>query len=275
MKDDRCVDFLQWALPQLHLRWSGFRKVRKQVCKRLDRRIRQLGLSDIEEYRAWLDAHADEWICLDSLCRITISRFNRDQAVFRDLTRDVLPTLATAVIARGDGILCVWSAGCASGEEPYTLAVLWHLELEPAFPELGIDVVATDVDAGMLQRARDARYEYGSLKELPAEIRARAFAAADGSYRLKKEYKRHVRFIEQDIRREQPDGLFDLILCRNLAFTYFDAELQMRLAEVMIARLHAGGALVIGAHEHLPDGVAGLVPWLENSRIYRKNVGGG
>lgn len=62
--------FLQWALPQLHMRWPGFRKVRRQVCKRVDRRIRELGRADIDDYRAWLEDHSDEWARLDGLCRI-------------------------------------------------------------------------------------------------------------------------------------------------------------------------------------------------------------
>jgi chemotaxis protein methyltransferase CheR len=274
MEDDRCIAFLSWALPRLHLRWPGFRKVRKQVCKRLGRRLKHLGLRDVDEYRAYLHENAAEWAHFDALCRITISRFNRDREMFRKLEREVLPVLAVDLLARGESTLRIWSAGCAGGEEPYTLAILWHHELEARFPGIGIDVVATDVDLQMLGRARAARYDSGSLKELPAELRDRAFAGAAGGYLLKPRYRRDIRFCRQDIRRELPDGRFDLVLCRNLVFTYFDAELQKRLARSMIARLRAGGALVIGAHERLPEDVAGLLPWFPEQRIYRKSTCG-
>lgn len=270
MEDDRCVRFLQWALPQLRMRWPGFRKVRKQVCKRIDRRIRELGLAGVREYKAYLGAHGEEWPQLDSLCRVTISRFCRDREVCANLAEAVLPSLAAAARERGDNTLRVWSAGCASGEEPYTLAILWNVELRPRFPGMAIDITATDSDSGMLRRAREARYAFGSLKALPADLRHRVFARQDDMYCLLPEYRRSVTFLEQDIRERQPEGMFDLVLCRNLVFTYFDDELQHRILSRIVSLLHDGGALVIGMHERLPQVIAKLSPWLEKDGIYRK-----
>ena len=136
--------FLQWALPHLHMRWPGFRKVRKQVCKRIARRIRHLELEGVDDYQAYLRAHDDEWARLDALCRITISRFSRDRGVFETLAERVLPELAQVVRERGDQKLRIWSAGCASGEEPYTLSVLWHEQLRPKFPDVRLEIIATD-----------------------------------------------------------------------------------------------------------------------------------
>lgn len=273
MKDEQCVRFLQWALPTLGMRWPGFRKVRRQVCKRVDRRMRELGIAEVEDYRRHLEDHPGEWQRLDPLCRITISRFYRDKGVFQALAREVLPVLVREAQARGDRTLRAWSAGCGSGEEPYSLLVLWAMEMEPRFPGTGIDVVATDADPNVLRRARAAEYEYGSLKELPDAWRDQAFLREDGIYRLRPQYRRRVEFLEQDIRRRQPPGPFDLVLCRNLAFTYFDVALQRRLLRRIVDRLREGGALVIGAHERLPDGAEGLSAWPDADRVYRK-VGG-
>ena len=77
-EDQQWVAFLQWALPQLQLRWKGFRKVRSQVCKRIYRRMRSLQISSLDAYRLYLQRHPGEWRVLDTLCRITISRFYRD-----------------------------------------------------------------------------------------------------------------------------------------------------------------------------------------------------
>jgi chemotaxis protein methyltransferase CheR len=85
MQDAECVALLRWALPRLGLRWPGFRKVRRQVCKRITRRIRELGLADVTTYRERLESVPEEWPELDALCRITISRFYRDRAVFDHL----------------------------------------------------------------------------------------------------------------------------------------------------------------------------------------------
>ena len=94
MNDPELVAFLQWALPRLGLRWQGYRKVRARVRKKLNERLRQLGLPDIAAYRDRLEAHPQEWVVLDALCRITISRFHRDRGVFDHLRRIVLPRLA-------------------------------------------------------------------------------------------------------------------------------------------------------------------------------------
>lgn len=272
MKDEQCVRFLRWALPQLRMHWPGFRKVRKQVCKRLDRRLRALSLASIDEYQAYLMAHTDEWRYVDSLCRITISRFYRDRGVFEILAQEVLPSLVLAARERGDAAIRVWSAGCASGEEPYTVAIMWAVEHQPRFPEMAIEIVATDSDPATLRRADDARYEFSSLKDLPDSWRDRGFTREDDSYCLKSKYKLNTRFLEQDIREQQPAGRFDLVLCRNLIFTYFDDVLQREVLGHIIERMHDGAAIVLGAHEHLPDCVQNLSIWFDRERIYRKNA---
>ncbi len=272
MKDEQCVHFLQWALPQLRMRWPGFRKVRRQVCKRVDRRLRSLGLASVEEYQAYLRAQPDEWQHFESLCHITISRFHRDRGVFTVLEEKILPSLVQVARKRGDTALRVWSAGCASGEEPYTIAIMWALELQSCFPDMTIDIVATDADPTMIKRARDAEYRYSSLKDLPEPWRDRAFKRRDDTYCLKPEYQTKVEFLEQDIREQLPKGRFDLVLCRNLVFTYFDDALQLELSRCLVEQMHDGAALILGIHEHLPKGARYLTAWFEKQRIFRKNT---
>jgi chemotaxis protein methyltransferase CheR len=269
MTDAQCVRFLQWALPQLRMRWDGFRKVRGQVKKRLTRRLRELGLPDIEAYRDYLRRHAGEWHKLDALCRITISRFYRDKGVYAALSQQVLPTLARAARQRRDKTLRVWSAGCGGGEEPYTISILWHLELRDRYPDLQIDIVATDADPAMLARAREGHYAFPSVKDLPASARGQAFEHAHGAYRLKPAYRRDITFLEQDIRNVQADGPFDLVLCRNLVFTYFDDALQSEISSRIVATMRDAAALVLGIHEQLPADTRELCPWFDKLRIYR------
>jgi chemotaxis protein methyltransferase CheR len=175
MRDEPCVQFLQWALPQIRMRWPGFRKVRGQVCKRLQRRIQRLGLEGEKEYRQFLAQHPEEWQTLDSLTRVTISRFYRDRMMFAYLAQVVLPALARQTLSRGADCLKVWSAGAGAGEEPYTVAMIWRLQLMAAFPDLRLHIVATDADAGQCRRAGRACYPYGSIRNLPAGWRDLAF----------------------------------------------------------------------------------------------------
>ena len=127
MDDAACVRFLQWALPYLHLRWEGFRRVRRHVCRRLPRRLRELSLPDLNAYRMWLQSNPSEWSWLDEACRITISRFHRDRAVWECIRASVLPALARAAQQRADRRIRCWSAGCASGEEAWTLVFAWRV----------------------------------------------------------------------------------------------------------------------------------------------------
>lgn len=270
MKTDAdCVAFLQTVLPQLGLRWPGFRKVRRLVCKRLGRRLRQLDIPDLSSYRTLLQSHPEEWRTLESFCRIPISRFYRDREVFEHLERDVLPALVDDAAARGRSELTCWSACCASGEEPYTLAVLWQLRLQHRFSHLRLRVVATDIDAHLLERARSACYRASSLKALPPELLAEAFTRRETQLCVKNEF-RAVEFRQQDIRQATAEGEFDLILCRNAVLTYFGPALQREVMARVVARLRPGGVLVVGIHESLPEGLSGLAPWPGARAIYRE-----
>ena len=264
------MQLLQWALPRLHMRWPGFRKVRAQVCKRIERRIRQLNIDGATAYRAYLEERAAEWTCLDRLMCITISRFYRDKAVFTFLQQEVLPDLAKEAVVRDRGNLRVWSAGSASGEEPYTVALIWRFELRSLFPSLGLQIAATDVDRNMGLRAKEACYRYSGIKDLPEAWRRQTFLKRDGYYCLKRQYRRNVEFLEQDIRERQPAGRFDLVLCRNSVFTYYDEELQGKILDRIRDVMQNTGALVLGVHEQLPAGTKGFSPWSDRFPIYRK-----
>jgi chemotaxis protein methyltransferase CheR len=139
-----------------------------------------------------------------------------------------------------------WSAGCAAGEEPYTLSILRR----HALPRLRLDVLATDAAPHQLERARAAVYSASSLKEVPEAWRGAAFP--DG-FQLRPDYREGVRFALQDLREAMPDGPFDLILCRNLAFTYYEEDLQREILAGLAERLAPDGILAIGRHERLPQ----------------------
>jgi len=270
MKDTECSTFLQQVMPTLRLQWRGFRKVKKQICKRIERRIKALSLSGLESYREYLEDEPGEWAHLDGMCRITISRFCRDKGVFAHLKEALLPELAQTLRSDEEGGPRIWSAGCASGEEPYTLSIIWQMELAAKFPELTAEIVATDSHPEMLARAEKGCYLYSSLKELPKPWLESAFIVKNGRYCLKEEYRTAVTILRQDIRSEMPEEQFDIILCRNLVFSYFDEALQRALLEKMRERLRPGGFLVIGTHESLPEGAPGFE--LQGSRpgLYRK-----
>jgi chemotaxis protein methyltransferase CheR len=272
MNDPELVAFLQWGLPRLGLRWRGYRRVRARVRKKLNERLRELALPDIAAYRARLEAQPQEWAVLDALCRITISRFHRNRGVFDHLRRVVLPGLAERASERGAEAVRCWSAGCASGEEPYTLRILWELGLPVECARVPLQIVATDIDERLLERAREGRYPASSLKELPRELLETAFVRDGEQFRLRDQLRVGVEFHRQDIREVMPAGPFDLVLCRNLAFIYFDEEGRREVLRGIDERLVAGGYLVLGTHESLPGGVPDLVTCPTRPQLWQKRA---
>lgn len=274
MDDRECVELLQWAMPRLGLRWRGFKNLRRQVCRRIAARIGELGLVDVASYRQRLEEDVDELRVLDSLCFVTISRFYRDRSVFDALRDTHLPRLAEAARARGDRVLRAWCAGCASGEEPYTLAIVWRIELAHHFPDITLDILATDFDATVLARAARGCYAPSSLSELPESYRSAAFAfdVAGDLACVRPRFREGITFERRDVRAFVPGEPQDLVLCRNVAFTYFDEAAQRAFVERVTRRLVPGGLLVVGGHETIPDGIGagelGLTASADSPHVY-------
>jgi chemotaxis protein methyltransferase CheR len=259
MTDPELVAFLERAVPRLGLRWKGLSSFRRTVKKRLVRRLTQLGLGTLDAYRARLEADPSEWARLDAMCRITISRLYRDRAVYEELGTEILPSCARAAIREGRHTVRVWSAGCASGEEPYSVAIVWRVDVAPAYPGMDLELIATDAGAEVLARARRATYGEGSLRELDARLREAAFTPAPGSlFAVRPELRAGITFVCQDLRQAMPDGPFDVVLCRNVLLTYVDEAKHRALVEQLVARIVPGGALVVGSRETMPAGIAGL-----------------
>ncbi len=254
LSDRTCLELLRWAGPRLGLRPEGFRRVRGQVCKRLGRRMAELGL-DEAAYRARLEADPAELAAFDAACRVTIARFYRDRAVWDALGGLLVPLAARAAKERRP--LRALSAGACGGEEPYTLALVLRRVVGPRVPGLSYEILAVDDDEPSLARAREGCYPAGNLRELPAAL-LDAFEPRDGRLCLRPEAREGVRFERHDLRVWLPDGPFELVLCRNTAFTYFAAETHPAYAAELRDRLVPGGLLAVGAHERLPE-TPGLV----------------
>jgi len=270
MSRNQYIEFLTWALPKLSMRYKGFRRVERQVCRRIDQRMKTLDLSGLDEYKQYLISNKDEWHTLDQFCRIHISRFFRDRHVFKIIVSSILPELGERVKQDKGKILSVWSLGCASGEEAYTFKIIWDAVLQDQFPGVSINILGTDIDEHMLMRARSAKYKKSSLKELPHHLIEYGFQISGENHVLKDKLKKNIKFLNQDVREEMPQNPFHIIACRNLAFTYCDLNLQRKLAQRLIQRLTSRGILLLGNHESLPDDSPELVQDKQCKFIYHK-----
>lgn len=265
-----CQQFLQWALPRLRLRPEGYRKVRRQVCRKIQARIAELNLSGYEAYRRYLESHPAEWQELDKLSRITISRFFRDYQSWEMLAGEILPLQAKHAGAEKRPVRC-WSAGCASGEEPYSLALLWRYHFESEYPGQSIEIIATDIDGHMLQRASLACYPGGNVRDVPKHLLAQYFRKEDGLFCLDQKIKNMVTFQQQDIRIAMPDGPFDIVFCKNLVAMYFAKGNALDCFREITERLVNGGFLLTGNHEPFPhEDLQHMTVFNRGLNIFRK-----
>lgn len=239
--------FLKETLPGLGYDWRRHR--RRAVRRKLLGRMRELGITTFEKYRQLLLAEPSELPVFKGLLPVTISRFYRDPGVFETIRDRVLPALLEE-----RGRVEIWSAGAASGEEPYTLAML----AERHFPGREVVITATEIDRACIERARVGIYQESSIRKLPEELRALYLTRVRGGWRISDKIRERVNFIERDILSGEPPGTMDLVLCRNLAFTYFGPELKERTVRVLHSAVRPGGCLVIGRTEFLPPGSEGL-----------------
>jgi chemotaxis protein methyltransferase CheR len=238
--------FLAEALPCFGLFPSALR--RRNIRRRVMKRMESQGVHDFRAYLSLLRLDPSEREALRPLLAVTVSRFFRNRRVFETLSRQVLPSL----VAKGRPVRA-WSAGCASGEESFTLRILWE-ELPGEKPSLFL--LATDVDESCLARAREGRYPESSLREVPRSTAERYFRREEGGYRLRETVVRSVEFRKHDLLRNFPPGNFDLVLCRNTAFTYFDVPRRAAVTEAIASVLYPGGIFVIGSTEKLPPQAA-------------------
>jgi chemotaxis protein methyltransferase CheR len=126
------------------------------------------------------------------------------------------------------------------------------------------------IDAEVLARAERGCYARSSLADLPAGVLARAFIPAEQEFCVKPQYRAGKAFLQQDVRQDAPAGLFHLVLCRNVAFTYFDDAVQRDVLRRIADHSMRGGALVLGSTESLPSGDTGFATWSGKLRVYRR-----
>jgi chemotaxis protein methyltransferase CheR len=231
--------------------WAGFRKVRKGVKKRVRRHMQSLGCATIEEYIGRLQQdHFLRSVCEAHLL-VTISRFFRDRALWDHLHARILPEL----MDRFPGDLKAWSAGCASGEEPYTLALLWKDLTADLFSSQNLHILATDADPACLQRAQSGCYSPASLKEVPQHCKTRWFLRKPGSrqWQVDPALKDLITWQHHQLLGPPPPGQYQIILLRNNLLTYYQGQRLNTALTGILAALPAGGILILGSHERLPS----------------------
>ncbi|MBU1362309.1 MAG: PAS domain S-box protein [Gammaproteobacteria bacterium] len=233
------------------------------------RRCRALDMDSLEEYLAHVTAQPDELQRLQQSFMISVSSFFRDPAAFEALEKTLRRLVAGKV--PGDSIR-VWVPGCATGEEPYSIAILLAEILAERLTSFAVHVFATDIDQGALELARVGVYPSEGLDGLSAERQERWFAQEGGDWRIKKAIRELCVFSLHDVTAHPPFIKMDLISCRNLLI-YFKPEQQTELINTFHYALNPDGLLLLGRSESTGFNSPLFESLDGGQKVYRRRAG--
>ncbi len=242
-------------LDRFALSAEGYRKVRKGVQKRIVRHMHELRCPTMRAYIERLENDGVAEKEARRLMDVSISRFFRDGLLWRILEEEIFPSLITG----HRGGLRVWSAGCAMGQEVYSIRILWAL-LSGRAAKPSLEVWATDVNPTYLERAREGVYPAAALSRIPPETRARFFrTAGKQSFRVVDEMREGIRWQVHDLVSDPPpDRDFHIVFLRNNLLTYYRKEMVEAALPAITESRAPGGALVTGRKERLPGFLGGF-----------------
>lgn len=240
------------------------------VLRRITVRQRSCGAPTLRAYLKLVRRNPLERGRLVSALTIHVSQFFRNPSTFRVIRETVLPALLAAKRAEGEHALRFWSAGCAGGEEPYSLAILLLEVGADAIRGRSTKIFATDIDPQSLSQAKGARYQARSLANVPSRWRQRYFIQADGRYQVVPEVRGLVLFKAHNILDSLPFRRIDLVTCRNVLI-YMTEALQERVLLSIHEALNPGGFLILGKVEGLTGAARDLLEPVDVAeRIFRK-----
>jgi two-component system CheB/CheR fusion protein len=240
---------------------------RSTMLRRIQRRMQVVGASTGEEYLGVLREKSEEAGLLFRDLLINVTCFFRDSEAFDIIRRDVIPQLLQGKGA-GD-VIRIWTPGCSSGEEAYSIAILIAEALGRMQARPNVQIFATDIDEQMLHKARAACYPHSAIKDVPLELLDRYFYAQEDDYHLTQAIRDMVRVSSHNLIKDPPFSRVDMIVCRNLLI-YLNTSLQHRLIPVFHYALKPNGWLFLGSAENIATRNDLFDAVDQGARVYRR-----
>ncbi len=263
--DPQLVELLEFLRDARGFDFTGYK--RPSLTRRIQARMQTVGVDSVGAYRDYLELHPAEFPLLFDSILINVTEFFRDPDAWDFLAKQVLPKIIST--GAPDRSLRIWSAGCASGEEAYTLAMVLAETLGDAAFREKVKIYATEVDEGALAKARSGNFSARQLEGLDSFYRDRYFEASGNSYVFRPDLRRMVIFGRHDLTKDAPISRLDLLCCRN-TLMYFNAELQSRVVARFHYALNDGGFLFLGKAETLLNHPRLFTPFEAGYRIFSK-----
>ena len=238
---------------------------RPSLVRRVIRRMQAVGAPTFEAYLDHLQLHQDEFGDLFNTILINVTSFFRDREIWAYMAEEILPQL---VDARRDQVLRVWSAGCAGGHEPYTVAMLLAEQVGAEALRDRVKIYATDVDEEALTEARAAVYSARQMSDVPPPLVEKYFDRVGSQFAVRRDIRRVVIFGRHNLIQDAPISHVDLLVCRN-TLMYFHAEAQSRILGRFYFSLNQAGYVLLGRAEMLFSHGATFTPVDLKRRVFR------
>jgi two-component system, chemotaxis family, CheB/CheR fusion protein len=242
-KDVSLTELLQELAEQRNFDFRGYKKTTLE--RRFRRRMFQLNIGSFAGYAEYISNHPEEINELLNTILINVTEFFRDLPAWEVLRHEILPPLLKSLKAGHS--FRVWSAGCASGEEAYSIAILLAEHFGPQIREYDVKIYATDIDEDALNTARRAEYSLDALQRVRSEWREKYFHGK-GTFRVNRDIRKMVIFGRSNLALDAPISHVNLLICRNLLI-YFDPDLQKQILVRLHYALEPGGVLFSGKSE--------------------------
>ncbi|MDP1665581.1 MAG: chemotaxis protein CheB [Methylobacter sp.] len=236
------------------------------ITRRIQRRMSQNGIDDTETYACYLKEHPSETASLFKELLINVTSFFRDPEAFIALKQDILPTLLAD--KPQDYVFRAWVAGCATGEEAYSIAMVLRELMDKDQTEFKTQIYSTDIADDPVTIARAGLYPPNITLDVTPERLRRFFIKENGGYRVKKEIREMVVFAVQNVIKDPPFTKLDLLSCRNLMI-YLEPELQNRLIPAFHYALKPGGVLFLSPSEGIGNHTELFTPLNRKWKLYR------
>ena len=237
---------LQYIKSNRGFDFSGYK--RASLSRRVRKRMQSIGVENYINYLDYLEVHPNEFVELFNTILINVTSFFREPKAWEYIRTEIIPQIINKDTF--DKPIRIWSAGCASGEETYTIAILLAETLGMEKYSQWVKVFATDVDMEALSHARYGNYTSKKIQNIPQEILEKYFEPLNNHYNIKKELRRGVIFGRHDLVQDAPISKIDLLICRN-TLMYFNSETQSKILDRFHFALNSGGFLFLGKAEML------------------------
>jgi len=249
--------------------FSGYK--RTSLTRRISKRIQSIGAKDYSDYLDYLEVHPNEFVELFNTILINVTAFFREPHAWDYIASEIIPRIiATKQISQP---IRLWSAGCSSGEETYTLAMILAEALGMEQYSARVKVFATDVDIEALNHARHANYGVKEIQGIPQDLLGKYFEQVNGCYIVQKELRRCVIFGRHDLVQDAPISRIDLLVCRN-TLMYFNTETQSKILDRFNFALNNSGFLFLGKAEMLFSRNHSFTPIDLRRRVFTKTPNG-